>query len=261
MGSFGKNLWPSILGIAATFVGTSLAIFWIPEDPQPAGALFVSACWMSAGLLLVPILRTRASMTSVLRVENILMGGLVYWLLLDLLVGAYPLYEVPPATIRVAFVAISIFSYGIWLGIIGRGWSLPKFVLRAAHYRIPELRAGKGHMAQFLSWHLLFRVFLRFRSTRHADRFGRGAFQRPVVNRRRGRMECICGALDLFRLCVAVAGCRAGMSAWLAAPFCRYCHCVVGDIAAVYRAIRQPAGDRRDSSARRAFAGRCCKRG
>ena len=54
--------------ISAAF-GTTMAIIWIPDDPQPAGALFESACWLTAGLLLVPALRVRSCGNQFLRVR------------------------------------------------------------------------------------------------------------------------------------------------------------------------------------------------
>ena len=45
----------SDLGIVATALGTFLAVSFIPDDPAPRGALFLSALAMSAGLAAAPL--------------------------------------------------------------------------------------------------------------------------------------------------------------------------------------------------------------
>jgi hypothetical protein len=63
------------------------------------------------------------------------MIGLVYWLLLDLLQGAYPLAASRDDVI-LAFTAIGTMAAGVWLGTWGTGWSPPQFVLEAAKRQI-----------------------------------------------------------------------------------------------------------------------------
>src|SRR5262245_631315 len=76
-----------LLGAVATALGTIAAIVWIPNDPLPAAALFWPAVWLSIGFLTAPLFGLRNDAMSILRAENLLMLGLIYWLLLDLLQG------------------------------------------------------------------------------------------------------------------------------------------------------------------------------
>jgi len=121
----------SFLGAAAALCGTLAAIISIPADPRPSGALIWPAVWCSIGLLTAPLLGLRNSIQTILRTENLLMIGLIYWLLLDLLQGAYPI-DVSYDDVSLAFTALGTMAVGIWVGTLGTGWSPPQLVLRVA---------------------------------------------------------------------------------------------------------------------------------
>jgi hypothetical protein len=121
----------ALLGMVATIFGTMAATLSVPDDPQPVGALFWPAVWCSLGLLTAPVLRLRSAVAA-LRAENLLMIGLVYWLLLDLLQGTYPLTGISSDDAILAFISIGAMAIGMWVGMLGTGWSLPQLVLRAA---------------------------------------------------------------------------------------------------------------------------------
>ena len=130
-----EQTWLPLLGAVATICGTTAAILAVPDDPQPRGALFWSAVWCGLGLLTAPVLGLRKSTQAIFRTENLLMIGLVYWLLLDLLQSAYPLVDVVGVSyddVVLAFTGIGLFAGGIWIGMLGTGWSPPQLVLRAA---------------------------------------------------------------------------------------------------------------------------------
>jgi hypothetical protein len=124
------NTWITFVGAAATTCGTITAIALIPDDPQPSGALFWPAFWCTAGLLTAPLSGVRRKIVALLRTEHVLMIGLVYWLLLDPLQGAYPLDGVSREDVVLAFTAIGTMGVAIWLGAAGHGWSPPKLVVR-----------------------------------------------------------------------------------------------------------------------------------
>src|SRR5690606_33660822 len=54
--------------------------------------------------------------------------GLVYWLLLDLLQGAYPLDEVGRASVPATFGAIGLFAVSIWVAAYRSSWRLPRIL-------------------------------------------------------------------------------------------------------------------------------------
>lgn len=120
-----------LLGIAATCIGTVLAIGLIPEDPQPRGALFQSALAMTAGLAAAPVAAAFEDPKSLLRGEHLLALSPVYWLLLDLLQGAYPMESIEPEQIRTAFIGIGLFVVAVWIGALQRPWIMPAPVIQS----------------------------------------------------------------------------------------------------------------------------------
>jgi hypothetical protein len=124
--------WFPLVGAGATICGTMAAILSVPDDPQPSGALFWPAVWCSLGMLTAPVLRLPKTTHAALGVENALMIGLIYWLLLDLLQGLYPLTNVSNDDAILALTGIGVMATGIWVGMVGTGWSPPQLVLRAA---------------------------------------------------------------------------------------------------------------------------------
>lgn len=124
-------LYPT-LGIAGTAIGTAVALLLIPENPYPAGNLMPSATAMTIGLLLAPTLASLRNPQTALRAEHLLVLAPVYWLLLDLLQGAYALVQVDKEAIESAFIAIGLFVIGIWIAALSRPRKLPKLLSKAA---------------------------------------------------------------------------------------------------------------------------------
>jgi hypothetical protein len=121
----------ALLWSGAVLGSLAIAIAFIPNDPRPAGAMFWPALFLTLGLSVVPILRIRRAIGSMFRADNILMGALVYWVLLDPLQSAYPLDRVTYESVVMAMTAIATMAIGISLGAAGRGWRPPKMLLRA----------------------------------------------------------------------------------------------------------------------------------
>lgn len=118
-------------GIAATGIGTIAAVAFIPKDPEPAGSLFVPALVMSAGLMLVPMAAAIRHRKSLLRGEHLLALSPIYWLLLDLLQGAYSMDKIDPEEISKAFIGIGLFIAMVWLGTVNRPWRFPSGIIRS----------------------------------------------------------------------------------------------------------------------------------
>jgi oligosaccharide repeat unit polymerase len=126
---------PDVLsGLCLILAGMTGAIFAVPQDVQDPTALVSASICMGLGLLIPAALRLQGDTTKVLRAENMLLVGIFYWLLLDLLQSAYPYYGVDRSDIVTAFLATGIFAAAIWLGAAGRGWQLPT-IIRAASER------------------------------------------------------------------------------------------------------------------------------
>src|SRR4051794_29014614 len=84
--------WRStFIGVLTTGMGTTIAVLLVPDNPTAPGALFYSALVMSAGLAATPVIDAIRHPKALLRGESLLALAPIYWLLLDLLQGVYPL--------------------------------------------------------------------------------------------------------------------------------------------------------------------------
>src|ERR1043166_1029100 len=119
----------TLLAIISTVIATTLAILLIPEDAATEGALFYPALVMSAGLAFAPVVAALRYPKALLRGESLLSFAPIYWLLLDLLQGVYPMQDITADQVRQAFLAIGIFVVMMWLGSIRRPWRIPQVVI------------------------------------------------------------------------------------------------------------------------------------
>jgi hypothetical protein len=129
------------VGVIAVATSVAIALLFIPNDTSPWGALYFPALVLTLGLLASPALTAFLDPASVFRVENLVMVGLIYWILLDLLQAMHDLSTVGRAAIMSAFLMIGLFAIGVWLAGLHRPWGLPRVVLRAARANWSE-----GHL-------------------------------------------------------------------------------------------------------------------
>lgn len=120
------------IGFAATGVGLLAALSVFPADPSPAGALTVPALLLSAGILLVPLMRAAKRSPAILNAENLVAFGFVFWLLLDAIQGIYDLKDAENWAIREAFIAIGVSAAMMWMGFGGKPWPIPKWIAAIA---------------------------------------------------------------------------------------------------------------------------------
>jgi hypothetical protein len=131
-------IYPAV-GLIASIASTLFAINLIPEDSSPAGELFIPAFVMTLGLIAAPLFACTVNLRAILRAENLLALTPVYWLLLDLIQGSYPMENVTPAGIEGAFIAIGLFSGGLWIATLTRPLRMPQVITRSASHTVkPE---------------------------------------------------------------------------------------------------------------------------
>ena len=116
------------IGFAATSTSLLIALSVFPADPSPQGALTIPAVILSVGILLVPIARAIKRSPDLLGAENLVAIGYVFWLLLDLIQGAYDLRDAADWAIRDAFIAVGVSAAAMWIGVAGRPWKLPNWL-------------------------------------------------------------------------------------------------------------------------------------
>lgn len=140
-------------GIGMTLLGTIVAVFMIPEDPSPAGALRPSAIIMSLALIAPMIRVVFSTPASIFHPVTLLVAAPVYWLMLDLIQGAYDMPLVQPENARTSFVAIGVFCTAVWLGSYIKPIKLPRIVREAATIRLtPKSLFAIGMVAFFLAF-------------------------------------------------------------------------------------------------------------
>jgi oligosaccharide repeat unit polymerase len=109
-----------------SLLGTLASVVLFPAQPTPRGALFVPALILAATIIVVPMMRALTGAPTKMNAENFVAVGYVFWLLLDLIQGAYDLGDASDDALQLAMVAIGLSSAAMWLGVASRPWRLPK---------------------------------------------------------------------------------------------------------------------------------------
>ncbi len=119
----------ALLACLLSLVGTYTAAYMLfPVDPTPRGALVVPGSILAVAIVLVPVLRGLGGSASTTNAENFVAFGFVFWLLLDLIQGAYVLKEAKDDSLRMALVAIGISAAAMWMGAASRPWRIPRWI-------------------------------------------------------------------------------------------------------------------------------------
>lgn len=123
-------------GLVVTVLGTVAAIAVIPMEVEPAGVLKSAAWLLALGLLAVAATLAFLAPASLFHPVHVTAAAPAYWLLLDLLQGAYDLPGLRRESVVAAFIAIGLFSAGVWIAALQRPMGLPKAVSHAATIRL-----------------------------------------------------------------------------------------------------------------------------
>jgi len=121
----------TIVALFGTSMATVLAVIMVPDNSTEPGALFYPALVMSGGLAMGPLSAALRNPKALFRGEALLAIAPIYWLLLDLLQGVYPLDGIAPDEIRQAFFGMGLFVVMVWIGAVRRPWRIPNVLLRS----------------------------------------------------------------------------------------------------------------------------------
>ena len=120
---------PAILLVIA---GLIAALLTLPGDTASAGALQVPAAMLATGLMGGIIIRSiRFGLEEAVRPECAITGGVIYFVLLDLIQGIYPV-DVGRDAVQSVFVAIALFACVLLAATARTPPHLPRVVVRAA---------------------------------------------------------------------------------------------------------------------------------
>ena len=110
-----EGLGPVARAVIIT-LATVFGSFLIPHDAQPADAMRNSSIVLAFALLIIPAVEAVSlGIKPALKVRNLLLIGVVYWLLADLVQGLYPI-EATTEGIETAFLATGVFAAGVSIG-------------------------------------------------------------------------------------------------------------------------------------------------
>jgi len=121
-----------LVGFVMSLLGTLGTVVLWPVEPTPRGALFVPALVLTGAIVTVPAMRALTGAATKMNAENFVAVGYVFWLLLDLIQGAYDLRDASDEALQLAMIAIGLSSAAMWLGAAGRPWRLPKGLVELA---------------------------------------------------------------------------------------------------------------------------------
>lgn len=116
--------------------GAAIGYILIPDDAQPAGAMRYPALALASALLLVPAIEAmKYGIKASLKIRNVLLVGVVYWLLADLIQALYSI-EATPHGIDIAYLATALFAVAVSLGGSVRPIGLPPGIRHLARVEV-----------------------------------------------------------------------------------------------------------------------------
>ena len=173
------NIRTAVVAIFSTSMATALAVIILPDKSSEPGALFYPALIMSAGLAIGPFSAAWRNPKALLRGESLLALAPIYWLLLDLLQGVYPLDGIAPDEIRAAFFAIGLFVVMVWVGAVRRPWRTPNVLIRSVSQEFSARMYFAVALACFVLGMLNFAIPCNFNASRWSITWARSVGRRP----------------------------------------------------------------------------------
>ena len=186
------------LGICVIIVTTLLAVFLVPENPEPAGVLFWPGAVMTLGLLAIPVATFLQYPKSILRGEHLLVLAPIYWLLLDPLQGAYDLEQIWDRTVKLSLIAIGVFTLGVWLASAHRPWRLPSIVTRSVAYEFQVNALFVVILSAFCLGILRFAIPCNFNPVEMVHYLGEGRWDAPWTREQLGGWDSFRDVLQYF---------------------------------------------------------------
>jgi oligosaccharide repeat unit polymerase len=206
------------IGVASATVATFIALNLIPENPEPEGALFWPALILSLGLLVAPLAAAFQQPKALLRAEHLLVIAPIYWLLLDLLQGAYSMAGIGVSEIEGAFIGIGIFVCCMWIGSMMRPWRVPAFIKDSLSQELPASVYFYLTIVSFLLGMCKFAVATDFNVVAMFQYVGSGRWDAPWARGQLGGWEAFLDHLQYFGYLTAVltvvVGRRIGWRNW-----------------------------------------------
>lgn len=123
---------PILLSVIGVVVGCIGGILLVPHGPLVPEELRWSGIAFAGGVVFGPIMAAARRPDSLLHPVTLLLVGIVFWLLLDLIQARYLPEVADMLSLRLAFFAIGLFGVGILLGSAVHPPQLPALMVNAA---------------------------------------------------------------------------------------------------------------------------------
>jgi oligosaccharide repeat unit polymerase len=118
-------------GILCVTLGTLVAQLFVPSGFHQPWAMFAPALCMTFALALPVVVATAKEFRSLLRTEHVMILGIIYWTLLDMLQGVNNPRGVRYESVTGGMLCLGLFAAGIWMGSAVRKVPLPGIVRKA----------------------------------------------------------------------------------------------------------------------------------
>lgn len=125
-----------MLGIFCAAVGTVVAQTFVPASFHQPWAMFPAALCMTVALLLPIAAAAVRNFRSVLRAEHVMILGIIYWALLDLIQGVNNPRGVKYESVTGALACLGLLAGGIWAGSAIRRLPLPGVIRSAGSVKL-----------------------------------------------------------------------------------------------------------------------------
>lgn len=129
-----RGLTIALIGVIFLMLGTSAAILAVPTTIAGPESLIPASAIFSIGLLAPTVFSWRRDLSSLLRGENILLGALFYWVMFEMLQGAFVIQSSHDIVAQ-EFLLLGLTAMGFWIGAtVGRPLH-PKILVQEATAR------------------------------------------------------------------------------------------------------------------------------
>lgn len=148
----------ALLCLAGIFAGLMAAVLTAPDSLDDRTALQIPAACLLVGILAGPFVSTARCATAILHPTSLMLLGLCYWVLLDLVQAVYPLDEITASGAIDAFIALSLFALGMCTAHFFKPRRLPIFITRSASLVLNERRLFNIGVVAFILCFLRFAI-------------------------------------------------------------------------------------------------------